>query len=861
MLWIIVVFYTAGICWAEISDLPTRMVQFSSLLLTSSLFIFCKIKQKPNLIVTRSLLGLLFFLLGLLQYNQFQSNQPADPHHIYNLIKTKQTVSIKGFLQEYPVVVNKSSGPQTRLLVKIKGFYQAGNHVLPLEHFRKASGLVLITLNGLLPENLVPGDTFLAKTTLSRVHTYSTPGSFNYKKHLAYRSIFIKGWIHTPQNIIKLHSLTPSSPLSVLANLIYLPERIRNNLAAFLNKTLSQPARGLYKAILIGDRGDVPPSVLNNFTKAGCLHILAISGMHMGLLALISIATIFWLLKRSTWLLLHAPVLKISVSLAFLPLFIYALIAGLNIPVLRALLMTTIFILAILFDRPGNLLNHILLAAFFVLLWKPWAIFSVSFQLSFSAVITIALIYPLIYRFLSHEFQSYSAIFTTTAATAGNPPVNLKHKIFRMIFKWFLAGFSLTTAATLGTFPLLLFHFNRFSLVAPISNLLVEPLICFWSLIIGLAACLCIPILPTLGETLFIVGSMGVTTAERICAFFSALPYSSIWLPTPTPLEITTFYFFLLSPVIAFNLKGRQRYCFYILALFFLFFGFAVPAMTTAARKTPASASVTFLDVGHGSSILLRLPENKNILIDGGGAQDDRFNIGERVIGPFLWKQKIKHLDDVVITHPHADHYNGLPFILARFHPKKLWINGTNGNDREYRELLNLANQLGVETKIVKTNDFLYQSGNTRLLCIHSGREAPFPTLNHNQPQTTNLNDQSIVLRLEISASTFLFPGDISAAMAEMLVKKRRQLKADVLMAPHHGSTSSVSREFIQAVAPEFIVVSAGRNSTFHLPAISLYNLQEKGIKILSTNRDGTITFSVKKAGNRQIGVSSYQVN
>jgi competence protein ComEC len=377
MLWIIVVFYTAGICWAEIFDLPTRMVQFSSLLLTSSLFIFCKIKQKPNLIVTRSLLGLLFFLLGLLQYNQFQSNQPADPHHIYNLIKTKQTVSIKGFLQEYPVVVNKSSGPQTRLLVKIKGFYQAGNHVLPLEHYRKASGLVLITLNGLLPENLVPGDTFLAKTTLSRVHTYSTPGSFNYKKHLAYRSIFIKGWIHTPQNLIKLHSLTPSSPLSVLANLIYLPERIRNNLAAFLNKTLSQPARGLYKAILIGDRDDVPLSVLNNFTKAGCLHILAISGMHMGLLALISIATIFWLLKRSTWLLLHAPVLKISVSLAFLPLFIYALIAGLNIPVLRALLMTTIFILAILFDRPGNLLSHILFAFFLFCYGNPGQ-FSVS---------------------------------------------------------------------------------------------------------------------------------------------------------------------------------------------------------------------------------------------------------------------------------------------------------------------------------------------------------------------------------------------------------------------------------------------------------------------------------------------------
>ena len=659
--------------------------------------------------------------------------------------------------------------------------------------------------------------------------------------------------------MIKVHASESYFPASVHTSLSYLPERIRNHIAGFLDKTLSQPARGLYKAILIGDRNDVPVSVLNNFTRAGCLHILAISGMHMGLLALITIGIIFWILKRSTWFLLHTSGLKVAVSIAFLPLFIYALIAGFNIPVLRALLMTIVFILAILFDRPGNLLNHILLAAFLILAWKPFVIFSASFQLSFSAVIAIGLIYPLFYRFLLQEFQPTFSISANTPVIVNHPPVGLVRKTSIIIFKWFLSGVALSTAAILGTFPLLLFHFNRFSPVAPFSNLLVEPLICFWSLIIGLAASLSLPLKPALAEILFTKGGLGLIAAERICAFFSALPFSSLWIPTPSPVEIMAAYLFLLSSVMALHLWGRQRRCSFVLAFFFLFFAAAI---NTIAKKPSGAASVTFLDVGHGSSILLQLPENKNILIDGGSStQNDRFNIGERVIGPFLWKLKLNHLDAVVITHPHADHYNGLPFILARFRPKKLWVNGRPGHDKEYQELLDLASQLGIDTKIAKTDDVLFQTSTTRLVCIHSGKGTPAPIFNHDQDTLINPNDFSIVLRLETNTKSFLFPADISAVMAETLLGKNKQLKSEILMAPHHGSSSSMSQDFIRTVGPEYIVISAGRDNPFNFPAKSFYDLQEKGIEVLSTGKDGTITFEVKNVGSRKIFVSRYQVN
>jgi competence protein ComEC len=852
----VVTCFAAGICWTEILHVHSEFLLYSILLLLGLLFIIYKRKPKKYKVVSCFLLGMLFLLLGL-HHAEKHLNPPADPTHIYNLVGQQQSASLDGILQEYPSVISTSSGPETRLLMQVKAIYQPSGQNPQIPERTRASGQVLLTLKGLLPPDLKPGDRFLVKTLVSRVSTYSTPGSFNYKKYLAYQSILIKGWIQSPNNIMKLHTVESSDLTAVITGLKYLPERIRYHISGFLDTTLPQPARGLYKAILIGDRNDVPASVLENFTGAGCIHILAISGMHMGLLALVIIASITWMLKRSTWLLLHAPVLKIAVSIALLPLVIYALIAGFNIPVQRALLMTIVFILAILFDRPGNLINHILLAALLILVWQPGAIFTASFQLSFSAVIAIALIYPLLHRFLLPGTHTTASLPARPGPNATSTQSSIINKISGTFLKWLLAGVALTGAAMLGTFPLLLFHFNRFSLVAPFTNLLVEPLICFWSLLIGLIASLCIPLFPALAKVLFATGSVGLIVAERVCAFFSLSPYASLWLPTPAPGEIILIYLFLLSAVLALNMTGKQRRYSLFMALFFLCSLVAVPAVTSIAKQSSDSASVTFLDVGHGCSVLLQLPGDKNILIDGGGAESDRFNIGERIIGPFLWHQKLSHLDAVVVTHPHADHYNGLPFILTRFHPKELWINGISGPDKEYGELLDLAGQLGIATRITEVGNTLFQAGSTSLFCIYSGQESVYPTDKFNHGRFINSNDQSLVLRLEINGKSFLFTADISAGLAERLSKKKK-LKADVLMAPHHGSPSSMSRNFIKSVAPEYIAISAGRNNRFNFPAQSLYDLQKKGIEVLSTGRDGTITFNLV---NGEITVSRYQVN
>jgi competence protein ComEC len=308
----VVIFFASGICLAETSLLNDQLTLLLIVLVYYLIFITYKYKPKCNSFIFYFLLGILFLLLGF-YHAERHLKPPADPNHIYNLVGQQQSASLDGILQKYPSVIHTSSGPETKLLMQVKAIFQPSGQNPQMFRRTKASGLALLTLKGLLPADLKPGSRFLVKTNVSRVNTYSTPGSFNYKKYLANQSILIKGWIQSPNNIMELHTVESSDLAAGLAGLKYLPERIRYHIADFLDKTLTQPARGLYKAILIGDRNDVPAPVLENFTGAGCIHILAISGMHMGLLALVAIASLTWLLKRSTWLLLHAPVLKIAV--------------------------------------------------------------------------------------------------------------------------------------------------------------------------------------------------------------------------------------------------------------------------------------------------------------------------------------------------------------------------------------------------------------------------------------------------------------------------------------------------------------------------------------------------------------------
>lgn len=844
--------FAAGIAWG--AKAPPGIDTFiwpAIILLAFIIFIFYR--RPPSAYwrdLTIYLLLPFFFLLGAIRTIPF-NKPPTSPSHIYNLINNNQEAAITGILLEAPSTKNSKTGRRTQLVVEVEELRLPG---FPATGALTTQGKIQLTLQGNLPSDLTPGDLLIARAQLSRVRPYTTPGAFNYRKFLAAKKIWLTGWLKNPAALVKIHkSDNAGLTTTYYHRLRYLPERIRHQMARFLGTQLPEQSRGLYKAILIGDRSEIPANILADFKTAGCMHILAISGLHMGLLAMLSLGLLTWLFKRSTWLILHISVLKTAALLSLLPITGYALIAGFNIPVVRALLMTVVFILSVIFDRQKSLYTNIAIAALIILTWQPVSLYSAGFQLSFAAVIAIAIIYPLIHHLL---FESPSSSPTAEASPDEVSAPGWK----RPFTNWLLAGICVSVAATLGTAPLLIYHFNRFSLVGPISGLLVEPLICFWSLLLGLGACLLAPVLPEISGYLLQAGSWGLTAAAALCGFMAKLPFAEFWLATPSPMAIMLYYCMLFCAV------SCRRYLAVFGTTICLLLLVTLPIYTSIASHLNRATSVTFLDVGQGSSTVLEMPQGKAILIDGGGAISERFNVGERIIAPFLWQRGYRRLKGVVVSHPHEDHFNGLAFVIEKFRPEKLWINGRNSNENAYCRLIELARQAGVKIIIPEPGSIMLQSGDAILKCVNA---PPLPDAHEEVSAKgstgggSTINNLSLVVKLihhnnnGAGDVSFLFPGDIDGDVEKELVATGKKVNADILLAAHHGSKGSNSNIFLEKVAPRYLVVSASRLNPFEFHTQDfLEHGRWRGIEMLATYKDGSLSFTTD---GKSVSMRRYQ--
>ncbi|MCI5222688.1 MAG: MBL fold metallo-hydrolase [Candidatus Electrothrix sp. AR4] len=335
------------------------------------------------------------------------------------------------------------------------------------------------------------------------------------------------------------------------------------------------------------------------------------------------------------------------------------------------------------------------------------------------------------------------------------------------------------------------------------------------------------------------IGGLGITAGQNCTAVGSAIPYSSLWTITPTVSEIYIYALLLLL----WRLRSRIPYArkislagVLLLVLHFTW-GLCFPS-------TSDSSHVSFLDVGQGMSSFLRLPDGSRILVDGGGNKKSRLNVGEQVIAPYLWKQRIWRLDQAVISHPHSDHFNGMDFILAHFKPKKLYINGGIQNKGNYNDILAQAKQQGTDIIIPEAARSIVQKNDFQLVVMGiSG-------LSSNRYSSVSMNDTSLIVQYTHGRRTFLLPADITKKREKILLEKKTNMSADVLLAAHHGSVTSNSKPFLEAVKPSLIVVSAGKYGQRHYPSPTNLDLwQEKKISVAITREEGTITCTTD--GNR----------
>jgi competence protein ComEC len=645
---------------------------------------------------------------------------------------------------------------------------------------------------------------------------FHNPGGFDYERYLAFERIHAIGFLSVGKGWVKLGGGFKNPILLQI-------EDWRDRIREFLTTETAPLCSGIFKALVLGEQEDIPEEVREHFVRTGIAHLLAISGDHLGIVARLSYSLLIWLLKRSETVLLSTSVKKWAAALTLPCILLYTLIAGGGISVVRATIMVILFLFSILFQRERNLLHTLAVAAFLILIFSPPSLFDVSFQLSFIAVLSILYLVPRLLPELKAE------------EPLAPHDLSLREKFRRYVKTSLLVS----AVASFGTAPFVALHFNRVSPIGLVTNLLFVPWVGFLIVPLTIVASLLSFFFHPLAVALIHVNEFLTMALLESVAFFASFSFASLFVSTPTVFEVVLFCSLLF--LIGHLRKGRAiRYLFSGLIIV-LIFDVAYWNLKGLFEK---DLSVTFLDVGHGDSILVEFPGGKRMLIDGGGLHDDRFDIGRSVIAPFLWKKKIRKIDTLVLTHPDPDHFKGLHFIASRFRIGHFWDNGFQTDSEVY---------LRLKTTILERRIEWFSCNEKTPLQIIKGVQISFlnPEMKTFPPRSrkardknpVSLNNHSLVIRLQFKNVVFLLAADIEKETEERLVKRECLLKADILKIPHHGSASSSTPFFIRKVGPTYAILSVGEQNIGKLPHQEiLKRYEELGTRVFRTDRHGAIT-------------------
>jgi len=731
--------------------------------------------------------------------------------HIIDYINTgKQTV--EGVIIENPV-----SYPDKKILtVRSVRIIKDGT-------YSQVTGLIRLAVP--IDLNFSYGDFIRFYSELKKISSFKNPGVFDYERYLNLRGVYATGFISNNSGIILLRENTASSWRLML-------EKFRLYLQKIIYENALSPQREIIEAMTIGNKQTIPADVRDNFNKTGTSHILSISGLHIGMIAATGYFFIIIILKFSEYLMLRFNIIKIAALGAFIIVMIYAAIAGMGVTVIRSTLMALVFLIALIAGRKIDLYNSLALAGLVILTISPEALFDISFQLSFMAVLSIIYIVPI--------FSNISHISPTMLT-------GLSYRIFSYLYLSVLV----CLAATVGTLPLIIFYFNRVSVVTIIANLIAVPIMGTLALAMAMFFLLGAFFSPVIAGFFVKLAAFLVGISVEIINKLAALPWSSFIFTKPNILEIIVFYLFLILSVqlvadrrSGINKKGvfRQHPVIMKAALIIAIIFFLADVFYLNLKdRFSTELRVTAIDVGQGSSILVRFPGGTNMLIDGGGYAESSFDIGKMVIAPYLYSQRISKIDVVALTHPHPDHLLGLLYVLEHFKINEAWNTEMIIGD-EYSD----AWQKKIKERQIKQ---FFLSAKDPVKKINDVEIDVLWPQRLDESYATNLsfeeiNDTSMVLHFKYGQISFLVTGDISEKIENMLLRAEKNLKSTVLFVPHHGSVHSSSPDFIRKVSPQYAVISAGKGNIFRHPhSLTLERYKKANVHVLRTDHDGAVTF------------------
>lgn len=625
------------------------------------------------------------------------------------------------------------------------------------------------------------------------------PGTFDYREYLKTVGIY---------TLIKCNSgeMVVYQEIQGKGNKIlnYL-SGIKGEITRKLTLAIGETRCGVIDGMMWGDVANISDDVMEQFRMNGTAHILSVSGIHVGL--------VYIYLNK---LLLGRKNVYFD-SIIIMLLVCYAAMAAFSPSVIRALTMIIIHIISKHTYCRYDMLCCGAAAIIFMLVMNPLSLFNIGFQLSFLAIFALAVLVPYI--------QKIHGSFIT--------PI---------------------LAIQFGLSPMTAYVFNYFSLGSILANI---PIIFIASLIIPMGLLTIPAIIFGFPQVVFNLIAIPMGYLIDLMLFINDILFmpgkSFFYVTSPSILFMVLYYFilFFFTSELFQVLYARKKYAILTGTLTgaILIAGLVNFSMISEFTK----AELIFVDVGQGDCLHIRTKDGKNILIDGGG--NINFDVGSKILMPYLLKNGVEKVDAVFVTHLHQDHYGGLLTMAKKGMIKKIYLYEGNRMNEEF-----ILNENGLDKKqvtyLVKGDQIILDRGIT--IEVLSPLQKSMEDYRKQQTDKTDENEMSLILKVNYEGVSLLMTGDIDIQGEKNLINQyagSKGLKSDILKVSHHGSKNGTSDDFLESVSPELAVIQVGKNNFGHPNPGVLEKIQSAGVEIFRNDVNGAIGISVENSEQEEVGL------
>ena len=606
-------------------DLPVMLFPLATLLCLGIIFVI-PFKIRSFWLVA------IFVLIGI----NSQINKPtlSESHQIIDL---NESVVIEGTIY----------GP-SKVRVNVATLPLHAEKILLATEIRRVKVNLLVKIYRYRGD-LKVGERIRFPARLKEFRNFNNPGRFDYRFYMKSQGLSFLATVTDGRYVVPMGK----GDLGLVGGIL---ERIRGPIRGFFRERLSPTISPIYSALILGERQGLTSELREPFDRSGVGHVMAVSGLHLGLVAWLFFKSLGWLLSLSYRLTLMTDIRKLAAIITTLPVIAYALLTGLQLSTQRASVMVLVFLWSFIIGRQKDVWSSLSLAALIILALKGDALFTISFQLSFVAVAGILWLAPLILSRIP-KFKMDNDSFKGS-------------QIIQPILTYTLGLIAVTTSATIITIPLIACHFHRFSIIALPANLTVVPIIGLWVIPLGLVSSITLLLSSSMAGFLLSLGEFGLNLAISLVQFWSDIPWSSIWVIRPSWLEILLLYGLLFLSI---NFTRSRFYRLFLplcLALLCMDIGYWV-----YQTRLNNNLRVTILDVRRGNVALIQFPGKERMLIARNAFGYGGFNLARMVVAPYLWHEKIQRLDYLSVTDTYKQQRDKLRFIIDNFHPGEVFSN------------------------------------------------------------------------------------------------------------------------------------------------------------------------------------------